>query len=235
MLSETETPATGDLTASLSRRHMVMGGALVAVSAFAIARDPRETFAKLAKGSLDKLISQQIDAWRYVTTSGLVLPPADPMKDALYNDILTRVYSAPNLPTMMLCVAYSNSQNGMLQLHRPEVCYPASGYHLSATRVRPIGIGKAAPIPARYFSAEGVSRSEEVAYWTRIGTEMPTTWLDQRSAVMRANIKGYIPDGILVRVSSPESGETVLPLIEKFIIALVGGLSPAAYKLLISG
>lgn len=236
MLMETEHPLhSGDET-GVSRRHMLMGGALVATAALAFARDPKVVLPPLAKGSLDKLIAPKIDQWTYATSSGLVLPAADPMKDALYNDILTRVYTADNLPVMMLCIAYSNSQNGMLQLHRPEVCYPAGGYRLSETKIVQMPIGTHAPIPARYFSAEGVSRSEQVLYWTRIGTEMPTQWSGQRAAVMRANIRGIIPDGILVRVSSPvsDAGST-LPYIEKFIVALVKSLNPAAHKLLISG
>ncbi len=236
MLMESEPLTTAAVEMNVSRRHLLMGGALLATAALALAREPKVVFGEMAKGTLDKLIAPRIDKWTFATQSGLVLPPADPLKDSLYNDILTRVYTADNAPVIMLCIAYSNSQNGMLQLHRPEVCYPASGYRLSETKILGIPVGAAQPIPGHYFSAEGTSRSEQVLYWTRIGSEMPTHWIDQRAAVMRANLRRIIPDGILVRVSSPMAdSEATLPHLEAFIKAMVAGLNPQAYKLLVSG
>jgi EpsI family protein len=187
---------------SLSRRHVIMGGAMVGLSGLAWAREPKAVVDPLPKEGLSRLIPRQVDDWTFTTKSGLVLPAEDELSDSLYSHVVTRVYaSAGRMPIMML-IAYSNTQNGMLQLHRPEVCYPAGGFKLSQTVIDKLDSGATFDLPIRHFSATSDQRSEQVLYWTRIGSEHPTSWFDQRVAVMRANLKAEIPDGILVRVSA---------------------------------
>jgi EpsI family protein len=229
MSDDQEQPSGG-----MNRRHMVMGGALLATAGLAFARQPREIVAPLKKGSLEALVPNMVGPWAFETKSGLVLPPSDALSDSLYNDIVTRVYYAPQLPPIMLLIAYSNTQNGTLQVHRPEVCYPASGYSLSETEIVAVGKSAGISIPARFFSAESNARTEQVLYWTRIGTELPTSWVSQRSAVIGANLRGTIPDGILVRVSTVagESGSALAGL-DAFVAAFTKSLTPAARKLLI--
>ena len=215
---------------------MLMGAGLVATSAAALVREPRVTVSPLKTDELDRLIPTQFGRWRFETKSGLVLPPDDPFSDSLYSDILTRVYVSENAPPIMLLIAYSNTQNGMLQLHRPEVCYPAGGYTLSETKVMPLNLDPRTHIPARFFSAESASRTEQVLYWTRIGSESPTSWIDQRAAVVRANLKRVIPDGILVRVSSILPDRlSAMPVLEDFVAALMRDLTPQARELLFRG
>jgi EpsI family protein len=188
--------------APLGRRHMLMGGFMVGLSGLAWFRQPKNSVAPLPKDGFDELIPKNFGDWSFTTKSGLVLPAEDPLSDSLYSHVVTRVYaSATRMPVMML-IAYSHTQNGMLQLHRPEICYPAGGYKLTQTVTDRLDSGFAFDIPIRHFSANGDQRSEQVLYWTRIGTEHPTSWFDQRLAVMRANLAAGIPDGILVRVST---------------------------------
>ena len=73
-------------------------------------------------------------------------------------------------------------------------------------------------------------------YWTRIGTESPTSWIDQRAAVIRANLKQVIPDGILVRISTvlPDYGSAE-PVLREFAASLVKELQSNGRKLLVSG
>lgn len=218
----------------LTRRHMLMGAAMTATSAIAFLREPRVKVAPLKDGELERLVPTQIGQWTFETRSGLVLPVDDPLVKSLYSDVLTRVYVTDNGPPIMLLIAYSNTQNGMLQLHRPEVCYPAGGYALSKTKTVTVKLTPSVDIPARFFSAESASRNEQVLYWTRIGSETPTSWMDQRAAVVRANLERVIPDGILVRVSSAlPDFSSAKPLLESFIASLMSELKPPARKLLI--
>ena len=122
----------------------------------------------------------------------------------------------------------------MLQLHRPEICYPASGFRLSETEPAQLKIAAGKLLPIRHFSAESGARNEQVLYWTRIGQEHPTSWLDQRMAVVRTNLKAEIPDGILVRVSTvaPNYTEAQASL-EGFARALVAGSNPQLKALLV--
>jgi EpsI family protein len=231
-------PVEGDIVKEdrpgLTRRHMLMGAAMTATSVVAFVREPRVKVAPLKTGELERLVPNQVGQWAFESKSGLVLPVDDPLVKSLYSDVLTRVYVADDGPPVMLLIAYSNTQNGMLQVHRPEVCYPAGGYTLSETRIVPVKLSSSLEIPARFFSAEGAARREQVLYWTRIGGETPTSWLEQRAAVVRANLKREIPDGILVRVSCAlPDFSSAKPLLETFISSLVSELEPTARKLLI--
>lgn len=222
--------------AGLTRRHMLMGAALATASAAAFVREPRVTKTPLKAGELERLIPVRIGQWDFETRSGLVLPPDDPLSKSLYSDVLTRVYVSANRPPVMLLIAYSNTQNGMLQVHRPEVCYPAGGYTLSETQTKALDVAPQIHIPARFFSAESASRTEQVMYWTRIGTESPTSWIDQRAAVVRANLKRVIPDGILVRTSTVLADyASAEPVLKEFVSAMIHELSPSGRKLLVEG
>lgn len=218
---------------ALDRRMVLIGGALLVGGGAAIARQPRVVAQPVRKAALEKLVPLQIGDWRYRDESGLVLPPPDALSDSLYSGLVTRTYSAPNRQPVMLLVAYSNKQDGMLQVHRPEICYPYGGYKLSPTREVEIANGVGGSIPANSFSADGVSRTEQVLYWTRVGDYFPGSWSRQRLAVMRANIDGLIPDGILVRVSmlAPDMA-SALPDLSAFAAALVRAAPPAGRRLL---
>ena len=100
----------------------------------------------------------------------------------------------------MMALAYNNRQNGVLQVHRPEICYPAGGFELSPTRKIDLHVGGRI-IPANFFTATSPNRIEQVEYFTRLGRAFPRSWAEQRLAVVEANLKGNIPDGMLMRVS----------------------------------
>lgn len=218
----------------ISRRNMLLGGALIGVSAIGYARQPQPIAKPLPKDALDKLIPKQIGPWSFVTVSGVVLPPDD-NSDQVYDQVLTRMYSAPNQPPIALLLAYSSVQNGLLQLHRPEICYPASGFRLSGTEPGTLSLPDRS-INVRRFSASSMQRQERVLYWTRLGTEMPVSWVNQRLAVVRANLRGEIPDGILVRVSGTFSGTNSIDgILSEFVRDLAVALRPDARKLLFGG
>ena len=218
----------------LSRRHMILGAAALTTSIAAFVREPKAAMQPLAKGVLEGFVPKDVGPWKFETKSGLVLPPVDPLTDQIYSDIVTRVYVSEKAPPVMMLIAYSNTQNGMLQLHRPEVCYPASGFKLTETVIESIVINPKTQLATRHFSAEGASRNEQVLYWTRIGSELPTGWLEQRAAVVRANLRGVIPDGILVRLSTiAPDYNAARPVLNAFTGALVDSLNAPARKLLV--
>ena len=228
-MTEDVTPST----ASLSRRNVLTGLALMGAASVAYARQPQVGPKHLGKGGLDALIPKQLGDWQFETTSGLVLPPPDATADRLYDEVLTRVYSRPDGAAVMFLVAYSSVQDGLLQLHRPEVCYPSSGYKLSETQIRPVAFGNGDRVPARRFTAASPTRVEHVLYWTRLGQALPTSWSEQRLAVVRANLQGLIPDGVLVRMSNVENdAEKAFGVLEQFASNLAGSVTPNARQIL---
>ncbi len=219
--------------AGLSRRNMLTGLALLGAAGIAHSRQPQPGPKHLGRGGLNALVPKTIGPWTFETTSGLVLPPPDATADRLYDEVLTRVYSHPDLPPVMFLVAYSSVQDGLLQLHRPEVCYPSSGYRLSDTQIQAIRFTNGDTVTARMFSAANAMRVEQVLYWTRLGTALPTSWTQQRWAVVMANLHGVIPDGVLVRMSCIENdAEKAFGVLRTFASDLAASVTPEARKLL---
>ncbi|PKQ00867.1 MAG: EpsI family protein [Alphaproteobacteria bacterium HGW-Alphaproteobacteria-13] len=191
-------PAGG---AELSRRNLLIGIALAGASGIAFARQPAVANPVIPEDEFEKWVPPRFGQWAVVSQSGVVLPPPDALSDRLYDNLVTRVYVAPELPPVMLLLAYNNAQSGVLQVHRPEFCYPVGGFQLSPTRDIMLSAG-GHPVPANFFTATAPNRVEQVAYFTRLGAAYPRKWSEQRIAVMRANLAGDIPDGMMMRVSA---------------------------------
>lgn len=217
----------------LNRRNFLIGGALVAASAAAYWRQPSVVNDVLEEDVFEAWVPENFGDWEVVAHSGVVLPPPDALSDRLYDNIVTRVYTAPGQPAVMLLLAYNNSQDGVLQVHRPEVCYPAGGFQLSETRpVQLPAPGKA--VPANIFTATAPDRVEQVAYFTRLGSAFPRSWAEQRLAVMRANLEGAIPDGMMMRVSTIGMGQVEAEkLLGGFSNEFIGAASPELQRLLL--
>jgi EpsI family protein len=219
---------------SISRRNFIIGGALIGAAGVAYARQPRTALPRVPKGKIDAMLPAKIGNWSFESSSGLVVPPPDATSDRLYDEIVTRVYTGPGLMPVMLLIAYSNLQDGMLQVHRPETCYPVGGYTLSNSRIINVPVARNVTVPCRFFSADGAGRSEQVLYWTRIGRLIPGRWIEQRWAVVDANLRGEIPDGILVRMSALANDSVeALPVLQQFAAAMTGSVAPPARRLLI--
>ena len=217
------------------RRDVLLGGAMAATAVTAFARMPWHRTMMMAPSLLETVAPLRIGSWRYQTEQGLVLPPPDQLAQLLYDAQVTRSYASPvDLPVMLL-LAYGSSQSGMLQIHRPETCYPASGYRLSATREERIPVGGGRSIGVRRFTATSETRVEQVLYWTRIGERLPQSWAAERLAVMQSNLAGDIPDGLLVRMSAltGDAGAAEAALV-RFARTLLDGLDAPRRRMLIA-
>jgi EpsI family protein len=133
----------------------------------------------------------------------------------------------------MMLIAYNNRQDGVLQVHRPEVCYPVGGYTLTDTRpVSMPALGKA--VPSNFFTATSIERTEQVAYFTRLGNSYPRSWAEQRLAVIEENLAGRIPDGLLLRTSVlGRDPATALETLRQFIAQFAAAATPPLQKLLV--
>lgn len=219
--------------ARMDRRSVLIGGALLATGASAAALAPRTVMDGLGRRKLEDVIPTQIGPWRFHTKSGLVVPTSDQLSDALYQQLLTRVYVAPDRSPVMLLIAYGASQTGVLQVHRPEVCYPATGYALSPSTVVEVPV-PGDRIKAVGLTAEADARTEQLIYWTRVGRDRPRTWAEQRMSVARANLRGELPDAVLVRVStlSPDAGAAFASL-SGFVNLLTSAVAPSTRAFLV--
>jgi len=134
---------------------------------------------------------------------------------------------------IMLLVAQSGSQSGILQIHRPEFCYTAGGYTLTPSVPHPVQL-PGRELPALSISATREARTEQIVYWTRIGSHLPTSWTQQRLAVAMDNLKGFIPDAVMVRVSTYGNDKPLAYAdVDEFIRALMAKVTPQVRRVLI--
>jgi EpsI family protein len=107
---------------------------------------------------------------------------------------------------LLMLMAHGDSQSNELQLHRPEVCYPAFGFSLTASEPLQLMIGKHVTLPARRLLAQSSRETQAVLYWTRLGEYFPVSVTEQRLNRLNTAMHRYIPDGLLARFSMRKSG-----------------------------
>lgn len=187
-----------------TRREFIIGGACAVTAGAAYAATPRDRMSLLADNKLDDLVPRAFGSWSELPSDSVVVPESDDSLAArLYAQTVTRTFANYQEGVgVMALFAYGDTQSDQLQLHRPEVCYPAFGFAVVETLPVDIQLAGGAAIPGRRLTAQSALRTEHVAYWTRIGEYLPQSGSEQRSAKLRTAFQGIIPDGILVRVSN---------------------------------
>ena len=211
------------------RRKFLLGLLFCSAAGVAALRQPREKIDYLGKAKLDKIVPETIGKWKFVASSGLVVPPDDQLAQAIYAQQLTRVYSDGEGPAIMLLLAQNGSQTGFLQIHRPETCYTAGGYQISPLKPHPIRYGSKI-LPANSMEATANGSTEHIVYWTRVGALLPRSWEEQKTAVAIQNLKGIIPDAILCRVSAVSNdGPAAYRAIDEFIREMIAAV-PASMQ-----
>jgi len=226
-------PVIGSFTEpQLDRRKLLLGLLFCSAAGAAAWRTPTKHVDYLGSGKLEDIVPKTIGPWKFAAASGLVVPPDDQLERAIYSQTLTRVYSDGENDIMLL-LAQSGSETGILQIHRPETCYTAAGYHISPVTPHPVAVGSAV-IPANSMDATTDGYTEHVLYWTRIGDEMPASWREQRIAVAEQNLRGLLPDAILVRISTVSSDSAAAwKMIDAFTRALILSVRPERRDVLI--
>lgn len=208
----------------MDRRSLLIGAGLTVFAGVSAWRAPKSFVPAISQGQFRAAIPERVGGWRSRKTAELVLPPQDGSNE-LYENLETRIYEATGLPAIMVLVAYSRVQQNDIQVHRPEICYPASGYPIVSSKPIELEIeGKT--IAARAVAADRGGLVERVIYWVRVGEAYPTDWTSQRLAMAKANLLGQVPDGVLVRISAiEEPGNDVARQLLGFISSFVAGSS----------
>lgn len=210
----------------LDRRKVLAGLLFAGAAGLAAWRQPRVNLDYLGQEKLEHLVPETIGPWKFVTASGLVVPPQDQLSDAIYSQMLTRVYYDGHNSPIMFLLAQSANQTGFLQIHRPETCYTASGYKISPVVPHPISFGPKI-VPANEMDASSGGPTEHVVYWTRVGNRIPANWGQQRLATAEQNLKGILPDAILVRISTVnDDANAANATIDNFVRAMLQSIPP---------
>jgi EpsI family protein len=184
--------------------------------------------------SLEDTVPRHFGDWREDSSRPLQLvnPQQLELLDRLYRQVLNRTYANAQGYRIMLSLAYGDDQRerGSLQLHKPEVCYPAQGFVIHANQPGLLAT-PAGNIPVRRLFASMEARQEPLTYWITIGDTAIAGSLQKRLLDLRYGLTGLIPDGLLVRVSSIDPVPArAYQMQDEFINQLLQSISPADRK-----
>lgn len=192
------------------RRDMIIGMTAAASLGAAEFLKPRRTIRLFQGIELEDAIPRRVGAWQEYNGGNVVAPVTpDSLADRLYSATTSRVFVSGDetVPPIMLLVAYGGAQSDLLQLHRPEACYPAVGLPIAERQLGTIPLAPGAAIPATFLSAVNGGALEDIVYWTRLGEAFPQDAKQQRSARLKAAMSGVVGDGMLVRASTYRTTE----------------------------
>jgi EpsI family protein len=203
------------------RRVLVLVLATVAASVAGEALRPTLRLAEVKpRIALERQVPQSFGDWRLDTGIRPVVP--DPslqaMLDSLYSQTLARTYVNAQGERVMLSIAYGSDQsNEATAVHRPEFCYSSQGFRVTALSSETLDIGNTKVPVARVLAKLG-QRSEPITYWVTLDESATLPGLGRKLQQIRYGLRGEIPDGMLVRVSSiSNSQESAFALQQRFL------------------
>lgn len=182
--------------------------ALAAAAAYWLT--PRNYLAdRLGKPELETLFPRQFADWAPDMRSSVIMPSPETQAilASIYNQTLSRTYINSSGYRIMLSVAYGGDQSDATRAHLPEVCYPAQGFQITANEPGVLQLAGREVSARRLMSKQGM-RHEPITYWLLVGDRVSNSRTDQKLTQFRLGLKGLIPDGMLVRVSSIDPDAT---------------------------
>ncbi len=212
-------------------RALLMALLMVASAAAAVLARPTKQMADQAGlPNLEAMFPMDFAGWRVDAKQAVILPSPDvqALLNKIYNQVLSRTYVNDQGQRIMLSVAYGGDQSDGTSAHRPEVCYPAQGFAITANREATVQLGQHT-LPVRQLMSRLGQRNEPITYWVVVGGDVVTSGMGQKLAQMRYGLRGIIADGMLVRVSSIDNDMANGNAIQaKFIADLAQQMNPAA-------
>ncbi|MBN8490399.1 MAG: EpsI family protein [Burkholderiales bacterium] len=181
---------------------------------------------------LEAIVPKEFGEWALLpgTASAVVNPQLQASVDAIYDRVLARTYvHRPTGRLFMLSVAYGRDQSTRMQAHQPEMCYRSLGFIVPdptpADLTTAFGV-----IPVMRLNAAAGARKEPITYWFRVGDRAARGSLERNLERMRFAARGYVAEGLLVRVSeiTPLPAAESLKMQDAFVDALLGAMSPEA-------
>lgn len=153
---------------------------------------------------LERQVPKAFGGWELDSRIAPVLP--DPslqaMLDELYSQVLARTYVDAKGRSVMLSIAYGSDQSSeATAVHRPEFCYSAQGFQIQLLEGTRLSLaGHDVPV-ARLAGVIG-RRRELISYWVTLDESATLPGIGRKIEQIRYGLRGQIPDGMLVRVSS---------------------------------
>ena len=203
---------------------------MMAVAILAFAVKPTHKIVDEVGGiDLEKIIPSEFGDWKELEhkIGGIVNPQQELALQKIYNQTLSRTYVNKSGQYIMLSIAYGEDQSDTNQLHLPDVCYPAQGFQVRESTRAEIKTEFGTIPVKRLFTVMG-ARNEPLTYWTTVGNKVVLGGYETKKAQLSYGFSGYIPDGLIFRVSNITNEKEEAYLIqEQFVHSLLSQLSKA--------
>jgi len=189
-----------------------------------------------AKVELETLFPKSFGDWRIDTSMpvSIVSPDVEAQLKSLYAQTVSRTYVGPQGERIMLSVAYGGDQSDATRAHRPDVCYPVQGFDILSNVDARVDVGQA-ELPVRHMFAKQGQRHEPVTFWFVVGEYVALSGQQQKLAQLRYGVRGVIPDGMLVRVSSIDPNAAAAYQVQARFIADMRAAMPQPARLRVFG
>jgi EpsI family protein len=208
----------------MRRRDILISAACAAAAGLAYELKPHKHVSLQGSAKLEQIVPSRFGDWVSKDVSDLVAPTTpDSFAARLYNETVGRVYSHPSSPLqVMMLLAHGSTQSNNLQLHRPEVCYPAFGFAITHAESIRVSLAAGIDVPSRRLIALAPERREHIVYWSRLGEYLPVTGAEQRLDRLTTSMHGIVADGLLARFSVVGADASVIfPFLTSFIAELI--------------
>jgi EpsI family protein len=212
------------------RKAVVFLAATLAASAAAVAMVPHAGVDEMTDARpLDTLFPATFGQWHVDPSVIPIEPPAEVRKSVAetYDQTLSRTYVNSRGYRIMLSVAYGGRRNQGMDLHRPEICYPAQGFAVRRETRETTFEFEHQPLQVKRLVAGTGGRNEPISYWLVIGRSVASFGYGHRLALLKYGLTGHVPDGLLVRVSSIDDDEPqAFEQQDAFLRDMLGALAP---------
>jgi EpsI family protein len=151
--------------------------------------------ARLPTVDLQRMVPAEFADWRADTVRSAGGVPDDIQAELarIYSQVLDRVYVNSAGQRVMLSIAYGRDQDTNSQLHRPEFCYEAQGFQVSATHDGSLSTDFGS-IPVRRMIASRGARIEPVTYWITVGDRVTLPGIGRKLVQLSYGLTGRIDE-----------------------------------------
>jgi EpsI family protein len=143
--------------------------------------------------------------WRGENASFDPIYGADPADSSLL-----RTYSFNGKPLVIVYVGFYSNLATILDVHTPELCYPAQGWTVSDATFAPAALFRGSPVPAKQIVADKSGTKRLVMWWYNAGSRPFENRIRYVYAMLAMSTFTGRTDGSMVRIETPiaTGGET---------------------------
>ena len=209
---------------------------MLAASGLTLALNPTQKISTQGPHvDLKTMIPHTFGEWREEQNRSIQIvdPQEQEMIDKIYTQTLSRTYINAKGYRVMLSMAYGDDQRDGMQMHYPEVCYPAQGFVLQDKKIGTLTTINGS-IPVTRILVNLGQRNEPVTYWTTVGDRVFQGGIQKKLTEMSYGLNGQIPDGMLIRVSSIDYDvSSAFKIQAEFAAQMLASITPEFRKKLI--